>query len=48
MDLIYITKRTKINQYLIGGNILSYEMPMSRSLDINTGGRSKKIIFNLI
>ena len=32
---IYITKREKISNYIIGGKIISYEMPFEKSLDIN-------------
>lgn len=33
---IYIIKKSNINKFLVGGKILKYEMPLSKSLDINT------------
>ena len=32
---IYITKKTKLKKYIVGGKILSYEMPFIRSIDID-------------
>lgn len=32
---IYITKKNRIKDYIIGGKILNYEMPLKNSLDIN-------------
>jgi len=32
---ILITKLSKVNKYLLGGKILNFEMPESRSIDIN-------------
>lgn len=33
---IYITKRSKINKYIFGGNILAYEMDFIHSIDIDS------------
>ena len=40
---IYITKIVKIKEYIIGGKIISFLMPIERSLDIN----EKKDLINL-
>lgn len=40
---IYITKKNKIKRFIIGGRILSHEMHISKSLDINTYDDLKNI-----
>ena len=40
---IYIVKKNKINQFIIGGKIIIYQMPISKSLDINTNEDLKKL-----
>ena len=40
---IYITKIDKIKEYILGGKIISFLMPIERSLDIN----EKKDLINL-
>ena len=40
---IYIVKKSKINQFIIGGKMIIYQMPISRSLDINTNEDLKKL-----
>lgn len=40
---IYIISKKKVNHYLVGGRILNYEMPFSRSLDVNTDLDVKKM-----
>ena len=43
---IFITSKKKILDYIVGGKIINYEMPFSRSLDINSYSDLEKL--NLI
>ena len=40
---IFITSKKKISDYIVGGKIINYEMPFSRSLDINNYSDLEKL-----